>query len=257
VFEKAVLSDQENRFIVDFGRPANASISREIEVIKNGGMVSEAEASRPEIAPEYISGVAEDPSSGKDEILELAASRRREKQVVDVDLARMLVVVMCFDGVPGYYGLPASAVESIVPALNITFVPGAPSWIPGVVNVRGEIESVLDLRAVLGHGRAVIHAASSTGSASAPGYGGSGVEFGRDVATAARLLIAHDGDLRSGLLVDRVVVLEIASPLPPPMAREGSKGVYVAGQVEYDGQELVLLDLGEVFRRALEGEAPV
>ncbi|MBN1661296.1 MAG: chemotaxis protein CheW [Anaerolineae bacterium] len=220
--------------------------------------MSEAEA-KLESAQEYISGVPEDPSGGKDEILELAASRRREKQVVDVELTRMLVVVMCFDGVSVYYGLPASAVESIVPAVNITFVPGAPPWIPGVVNVRGEIESVLDLRAVLGHGQAMIHATSGAGPGTRAGSRSiGGVEFGRDVATAPRLLIAHDGDLRSGLLVDRVVdILEIASPLPPPMAREGSKGVYVAGEAEYDGQELVLLDLGEVFRRALEGEATV
>jgi purine-binding chemotaxis protein CheW len=226
-------------------------------------MVSEAKAPRLESAPEDGSGAGEHAAGSKDEILELAASRRREKQVVDVELARMLVVVMCFDGVPGYYGLPASSVESIVPAMNVTFVPGAPPWIPGVVNVRGEIESVLDLRAVLGHGYAVVHAAAgggpAAGQAAGPATGpATGVEFGQDVATAPRLLIAQDGDLRSGLLVDRVVdILEIAPPLPPPLAREGGKGVYVAGEAEYDGQALVLLNLGEVFRRALEGEAAV
>lgn len=182
-----------------------------------------------------------DQKPDRDQILDLAAQRRLEKQVVDVEVEKILVVVFQLwpprssdrahlSSTGGLYGLPASSVEAIVPVDKITYVPGAPPWILGVVNVRGEIESVLDLRAVLGLGRA-------------------------EVTPESRLLIAHEGDLRSGLLVDQVVdITHIpqASISPPPAPLAGGKGVYIAGEVKYAETSLVILDLAEIFRQALE-----
>jgi purine-binding chemotaxis protein CheW len=178
-----------------------------------------------------------------EKILDLATQRRREKQVVDVEVAKTLIVVFSLQdhsapeaalpvAAGGFYGLPAQAVQSIVPVGKITYVPGAPSWILGVVNVRGEIESVLDLKAVLGLDRAKITAES-------------------------RLLIAQDGDLCSGLLVDQIVdIVEVPSSAisPPPTPLEGGKGIYIAGETEYAGTTMVILNLSEVFRQALETE---
>jgi purine-binding chemotaxis protein CheW len=170
-------------------------------------------------------------------ILDLAAQRRLEKQVVDVELEKVLSVIFCLDaGVgeaeEGFYGLPAPAVEAIVEVGQITYVPGVPAWIPGVVNVRGEIESALDLKAVLGLGRT-------------------------EIGPESRLLIAQEGELRSGLLVDRVVDivgLPAKTIAPPPVPLEGGKGHYISGEAEYAGRPLLLLDLAEIFRRALAVE---
>lgn len=171
------------------------------------------------------------------QILDLAAARRREKQVVDVEVTKTLVVIFRLRSPSspdkadsGLYGLYAQGVESIVSVQEITFVPGTPSWILGVVNVRGEIESVLDLKAVLGLGRA-------------------------EITPEARLLIAQDGELRSGLLVDEVVdiaELPLTSINPPPLPLEGGKGLYVAGEAPYASQTLVILNLSQIFRQALE-----
>jgi purine-binding chemotaxis protein CheW len=185
--------------------------------------------------------VNQEQRSKSDQILDLAAQRRLEKQVVDVEVEKTLIVVFHLhppgpsekassstDG--GFYGLHASSIESIVPIADITYVPGTPSWILGVVNVRGEIESVLDLRAVLGLGRT-------------------------EITPESRLLITHDGDLRSGLLVDQVVdIAEIpqAGIHAPPHPLEGGKGIYVAGEAEYAASSLVILKLAEIFRQALE-----
>ena len=171
-------------------------------------------------------------AEGTDQILNLAAERRREDQVVDVDLTQALVVVFELEGGGGFYGVPAQAVESIVAIQEITYIPGTPSWIPGVVNVRGEIESVLDLKAVLGLARA-------------------------ELTPDSRLLIAQEGDLRSGLLVDRMIdIVEVStsSISPPPSPLEGGKGIYIQGEAKYGGRSLLMLDLGQVFHRALEGE---
>jgi len=174
------------------------------------------------------------------QILELAAERRREKQVVDVKVQTSLIVVFELDPAGDgrtapapqdeqYYGLPAPAVESIIAIDEITYVPGTPPWILGVVNVRGEIESVLDLKAVLGFVPARL-------------------------TPESRLLIAQEGELRSGLLVDRMVdIVEVPtsaiSSAPTPL--EGGKGIYVEGEAEYAGKPLVVLDLGEILDRAL------
>jgi hypothetical protein len=74
-----------------------------------------------------------------DQILNPAAERRQEDRVVDVGLAQTLVVVSELKGGGEFYGLPAVTVP------EITYLLGTPSWIPGVVNVWGEIESVLGL----------------------------------------------------------------------------------------------------------------
>jgi purine-binding chemotaxis protein CheW len=176
-----------------------------------------------------------------EQILDLAAQRRREKQVVDVEVEKTLIVVFHLSGPSpagpsssttehGLYGLPASDVESIVEIEKITYVPGTPPWILGVVNVRGEIESVLDLKAVL-----ELDPTENT--------------------PESRLLIAQDGELRSGLLVDRVVdiaYIPVMAISPPPAPLEKGKGVYIAGETEYREQTLVILDLAEIFQRALE-----
>lgn len=179
-----------------------------------------------------------------EQILDLAAKRRREKQVVDVEVEKTLIVVFHLYRYPSsgsepsgpaddLYGLPASAVESIVQIEQVTYVPGTPPWIQGVVNVRGEIESVLDLKAVLGLGRV-------------------------EITPQTRLLIAQEGDLRSGLLVDQVVDIAAIAPEaigPSPTPLEGGPGIYLAGETEYADKTLVILDLSQVFHRALETDS--
>lgn len=193
------------------------------------------------------------------EILDLATERRREREVVDVEQQKTLFVIFELEGdgvAPGrkttaapahedgsrdearqlaggeYFALPASLVESIVIVQEVTYVPGTPDWILGVVNVRGEIESVLDLKAVLGLGSAELQAES-------------------------RLLIAQHNELRSGLLVGRVIdIADIPTPSisAAPLPQEGGKGVYVQGQADYFGRPLLILDLPEVMGRALGGD---
>lgn len=181
-----------------------------------------------------------EPSSRSEQILDLAAERRREKQVVDVEVEKTLLVVFYLESGAvasppaavdeGLYGLPASAIESIVSIDKLTYVPGTPPWILGVVNVRGEIESVLDLKQMLGLGQAEITATS-------------------------RLLIAQEGELRSGVLVDEMLDIVGVSPSqisPPPVPLEGGKGTYIAGETEYTEKTLVILNLAAIFHRALE-----
>lgn len=48
------------------------------------------------------------------------------------------------------YGVPILTVQEIIGVLAITAIPGTPKWVRGVINLRGKIISVIDLRMKLG-----------------------------------------------------------------------------------------------------------
>src|ERR1035438_7087645 len=61
-------------------------------------------------------------------------SRNKDLQVVAFRLGRET------------FGLPISVVREIVPVPQVTAVPNAPDYIEGVINLRGRIMPVMDLR---------------------------------------------------------------------------------------------------------------
>lgn len=48
------------------------------------------------------------------------------------------------------YGIPISSVKEINAMMSITLVPNSPNYIKGVINLRGKIISIMDLRTRLG-----------------------------------------------------------------------------------------------------------
>lgn len=48
------------------------------------------------------------------------------------------------------YGVPILAVQEIIGVLAITAIPGTAEWVRGVINLRGKIISVIDLRMKIG-----------------------------------------------------------------------------------------------------------
>jgi purine-binding chemotaxis protein CheW len=71
---------------------------------------------------------------------------RRRGVLVDRPGAENLI----FEVAGRRYGLPARDVRELVRAVAIVALPLAPQWIEGVVNLRGRIVPVIDLRARLG-----------------------------------------------------------------------------------------------------------
>lgn len=48
-----------------------------------------------------------------------------------------------------YYGITTDKVEEISKKINSTLVPNAPSWVEGVINLRGNVVSLLNLSKLL------------------------------------------------------------------------------------------------------------
>ena len=125
------------------------------------------------------------------------------------------------------FGVPISLVHEIVRVPEITAVPEAPGWVEGVINLRGKIISVLDLRK----------------------------RFGEKTITKSkknRILVAEVDKKMVGLIVDAASeVLRISETeidLPPSLVEEGELN-YVTGVGKFNGRLIILVDLTKILQR--------
>jgi purine-binding chemotaxis protein CheW len=132
------------------------------------------------------------------------------------------------------YGVEISRVHEIVRMQTITRVPGSPAFVEGVINLRGSVIPVIDLRLRLN-----LPAAAHT--------------------RASRITVVEIGNLVVGLVVDEVSeVLRINPALvePPGPVVAGIESEYLQGIARLPERLVVLLDLDHVLareeRRALE-----
>jgi len=123
------------------------------------------------------------------------------------------------------YGVPITSLHEIVRVPEITAVPDAPDYVEGVINLRGKIVSVLDLRKRLG---------------------------ATEIVPSRRnriLVLEHKGRL-SGLIVDSASeVLKIPAADVEPSPTESLEGGLncVTGLGKYQGRLIVLLDMARLL----------
>ena len=123
------------------------------------------------------------------------------------------------------YGVPITSLHEIVRVPEITAVPDAPTYMEGVINLRGKIVSVIDLRKRF--------AEKNVGSS----------------RQNRILVVEHNGRL-AGLIVDSASeVLKIpASDIEPPPATFQDGGLNcVTGLGKYRGRLIVLLDMARLL----------
>jgi purine-binding chemotaxis protein CheW len=154
-------------------------------------------------------------------------TRRQDEQVIEIEEKTIQLVIFLLDG--KLYAFYGRCVKEIVPASAITYVPGMPDYLLGVMNVRGEIESVLDMRTVLG------------------------LPF-QPLSKHSRICLAEAAQIRSGVLVDSVEnVIELAEESLAFAESVGYSGMteYVIGGTCYHDQDVMLLDLDKMFAHLL------
>ena len=126
------------------------------------------------------------------------------------------------------YGVPITSLHEIVRVPDITAVPDAPEYLEGVINLRGKIVSVMDLRK----------------------------RFGAKQATVKKnnriLVVEHAGRL-AGLIVDSASeVLKIPADsveAPPAVFQDGGLNC-VTGLGKVAGRLVVLLDMSKLLAPA-------
>jgi len=129
-------------------------------------------------------------------------------------------------------GLPIEIVREILRVADITPVPDAPAGVRGVINLRGDVVTIVDLRIVLGLSPAV-------------------------VGPYTRLVVTHSGDEVIGLLVDRVADVVTISPEerePLPANLKADESRFFSGVFRVEDDLLVSLDLTAVLAEGVHDE---
>lgn len=154
-------------------------------------------------------------------ILDELKRRHHAKDIVDVEEERVKVVIfICGKNRYAFYG---ADIREIIPTCDISWVPCLPEYLPGLINVRGDIESVIDIRHFLGEDK--------TGPCSSL------------IAMAVR------GDFHSGIMIDSmedVVDIPVSTIHPPLATLNGASRDLVIGEIEYDKGTITLLDVGKL-----------
>ena len=133
--------------------------------------------------------------------------------------------VVVFDVYNESYAVNIARVHEIIRLQQITVIPGAPDCVEGVINLRGKVIPVLDLRK-----RFSLHTAEHT--------------------RASRIVVVEISGQTLGLIVDGVSeVLRIAPDRiePPSPLVTGLDSRYLRGIAKLDDRLIVLLDLDQVL----------
>jgi purine-binding chemotaxis protein CheW len=128
------------------------------------------------------------------------------------------------------YAIPVEQVRSIEKVQHITRVPGVAPFIKGVINLRGVVTPIVDLRNRFG-----IHS--------------------EEYSDSTRIIIAVLDQLEVGLVVDAANdVLDIQSDAiePPPEMVGGIENEFIKGVVKLDKRLLILLDLKNVMNGKMD-----
>lgn len=120
------------------------------------------------------------------------------------------------------YGVPIERVQEILRVTAITRVPGAPGLVRGVVNVRGRLLAVVDMKSRLGLGPA-------------------------DLGPESRVVMVDYGGRFVGLMVDRVsYVLKV----PAAAIEPSPTSTLVSGVAYHEGRTLLVIDVDRALDAA-------
>ena len=142
-----------------------------------------------------------------------------------VDAAQIEKQLVVFDLASEGYGVDIGAVREIIRMQEITRVPRTPEFVEGVINLRGKVIPVIDLRK----------------------------RFGLQVADQSkdnRIVVVDIGKQDIGVIVDAVTeVLRIsaASVEPPTSFITSADSDYLLGIAKLESRLIILLDLESVL----------
>jgi purine-binding chemotaxis protein CheW len=131
------------------------------------------------------------------------------------------------------YGMDVRQVQEIRRLTEITTVPRAPEFIRGVINLRGRILPVLDLKLKLGLGEVA-------------------------ASRAARIVVVRVRERLIGLLVDgasQVPKIPVSRIEPPPEEVVERGGDYIRGVAKLDDRLIILVDLERLLAHELKASA--
>lgn len=152
-------------------------------------------------------------------------SQRQEEETAD-ERAGVLLFALADE----WYGVRIGDVREICNEYRVTPVPCAPESIQGVINLRGEIISVMDLRTLL--------------RLPPP------EEIEETEEQTALIIVEEESGIVTALVVDQIGdIIEVAeeSMDPPLSTADKSQAEYVTGSVYVEGKLVALLSMERVL----------
>jgi len=171
-----------------------------------------------ELPPQEMEEVAEtfdDRTPDEDDLYEKEAPKEQMLQLVVFRLAHE------------WYGVEITKVKEVIKVGHVTYLPSSPEHIMGIVNLRGNILSVTDLKTIFN----LPH---------------------EEPTEKTRIIAIESGVLETGLLVDEVVN-SIEVPVnkiePELLTLPVEEGKYVEGQCKVDNRLIALINIGKILEK--------
>lgn len=123
------------------------------------------------------------------------------------------------------YGINVMQVQEVLRVTEIAPVPGAPEYVLGIINLRGNVVTVIDTRKRFGL---------------AP----------KDVDDSTRIVIIESNDQVVGILVDsvaEVVDLRTSEIEAAPNVGTEESAKFIQGVASYQGELLIIVDLNKLL----------
>ena len=142
-----------------------------------------------------------------------------------IQLSGELVQIVSFHLGSEEYGVDIAQVQEIIRMVEITHVPRAPHFMEGVINLRGQLIPIIDLRTRFGMPRA-------------------------EQTKSTRIIVTEIGSKRVGIVVDSVsevvnIPIEHVEEAPDMIAGVGTE--YIQGVGKVGDRLVILLDLTMVI----------
>jgi purine-binding chemotaxis protein CheW len=131
---------------------------------------------------------------------------------------------LCFNVSDGVYGVDIMDIKELIKPREVTEVPLTPSFVSGIISLRGVIIPIIDMPGRLGLVRETV--------------------TGRE-----RIVVVRQGKSFSGLMVDEIIkVVRIEKDYieAVPLVLEGIDRDFVSGIGRVDGRMIILLNLGTI-----------
>lgn len=125
------------------------------------------------------------------------------------------------------FAVPILQIQEINRLVEITKVPKSPEFVEGVINLRGKVIPIIDLRKRFGLSLA-------------------------ELSRYSRVVVVNMDGRMVGLIVDsvsEVLRLSQGSVEPPPPVVAGIDSEYIRGLGKLEGRLLILLDLSKILTR--------
>lgn len=126
-----------------------------------------------------------------------------------------------------WYGIEITKLREAMKIDKITYLPSSPRYIAGIVNLRGNILSVTDLKRIFGLPQ-------------------------QELNDKTRIVAIESGTLETGLLVDEVAeAIEVPiSKIEPPLATLAPEvAEYIEGHCKVDEKLIALLNADKILER--------